>query len=224
VAVKTTQQTVEIAHFLTLLKTASRQWPIPSVSQIAAHKPTPFKVLIATLLSLRTKDEVTFAAARRLFAIAETPERIARLSNATISDCIYPVGFYRTKADRIKTISGILVKQYNGNVPTDLDSLLALPGVGRKTANLVLSEGYGIPAICVDTHVHRICNRIGWVCTKTADQTELALRQLLPQKDWIHFNPLVVAFGQNLCKPLSPICSQCPIHPHCPRIGVGRSR
>ena len=217
-------QAVGISSFIKILKTTAQQWPIPSVSLIAEENATPFRVLIATLLSLRTKDEVTFAAAQRLFTVADTAEQMATLSTASISKCIYPVGFYRTKAERIRAICGILVERYQGQVPSDLKRLLALPGVGRKTANLVLSEGYGIPAICVDTHVHRICNRIGWVSSKTPEQTELALRQLLPKKDWINFNPLVVAFGQNLCKPLSPICSRCPIQSLCPRVGVERSR
>ena len=181
-------------------------------------------MLISTLLSLRTKDQVTLDASTRLFARATTPEAMLGLSREAIADIIRPVGFYPTKAQRILEISQILMDRYAGQVPGDMDRLLALPGVGRKTANLVLVEGFGVPAICVDTHVHRISNRIGFVRTKTADQTEGALRKTLPQRHWVKYNELLVAFGQAICRPVSPFCSRCPVADMCPRLGVDRSR
>jgi len=181
-------------------------------------------VLVSTLLSLRTKDEVTGEAARRLLDVARTPEAMIALSPKKIEKLIYPVGFYPTKAKRLLSISRILLDRYGGKVPDTLEALTALPGVGRKTANLVLVEGFKIPAICVDTHVHRISNRIGYVKTKTPDKTELALRKKLPKRHWVRYNELLVAFGQTLCRPISPFCSRCPVSDMCPQIGVERHR
>ena len=201
-----------------------RQWNPPIITFIANRGATPFEVLVSTLLSLRTKDEVTGEAARRLLDVARTPESMVALSPKKIEDLIYPVGFYPTKAKRLLAISRILLDRYGGKVPDTLEALTALPGVGRKTANLVLVEGFKIPAICVDTHVHRISNRIGYVKTKTPDKTELALRKKLPKRHWVRYNELLVAFGQTLCRPISPFCSRCPVSDMCPQIGVERHR
>jgi endonuclease-3 len=185
---------------------------------------TPFRILIATLLSLRTKDTLTAVVAPRLFAVADTPTAMRALGEERIAELIYPVGFYRNKARSIVQICTILIEQYAGAVPSDLDALLALPGVGRKTANLVLTAGFGLPGICVDVHVHRICNRWGYVNTRDPDKTELALRAQLPPEYWISINSLLVTLGQNICTPTSPRCSACPIAAYCLRIGLTRSR
>ena len=176
------------------------------------------------MISLRTKDEVTAAASKRLLAIAPNPERLAELEVASIAKAIYPAGFYNTKAGQLNDIGRILRDRYGGEVPDDEEALLALPGVGRKTANLVLGLGFGIPAICVDTHVHRISNRLGMVQTKTPEQTERALNGLLPRKLWVPINDLLVTFGQNRCHPTSPRCTGCPLDDLCPRTGVTRHR
>jgi len=206
-----------IIHILTDTKS---QWQKPIVSEIAEYNPDPFKILISTILSLRTKDEVTREASKRLYKLAETPEEMKKLKREKLEKTIYPVGFYRNKADTILNISRTLVEKYDGKVPDDLDVLLSLKGVGRKTANLVLTMGYNMDGICVDTHVHRISNRLGYVSTKNPEETEFALRKKLPKKYWIEYNDLMVSFGQNVCKPVSPLCSQCRIHDHCLRVGV----
>ena len=185
----------------------------------------PFRILIATLLSLRTKDEVTGAASKRLFQKAKNPRELARMDESIISELIYPVGFYKTKAKTLKTVAQTLVAEYEGRVPDSMDELLALKGVGRKTANLVLSAGFGKDAICVDTHVHRISNRWGYVSTKDAKETEHALRKKLPKKYWRRINGLLVTFGQNICKPISPFCSLCSLSSWwCKQLGVERRR
>jgi len=185
---------------------------------------SPFRLLVACVISLRTKDEVTAEASRRLFEIAHTPDRLADLEVDRIARAIYPAGFYNTKAGQLREIGRIIRDCHDGNVPANEDALLALPGVGRKTANLVLGLGFGIPAICVDTHVHRISNRLGMVATTTPEQTERSLNQVLPQNLWIPINDLLVTFGQNCCHPTSPRCSRCPLDDLCPKIGVTRSR
>jgi endonuclease-3 len=181
-------------------------------------------VLVACLLSLRTKDETTGPAAARLFALADTPEGMRRLSTRTIERAIYPVGFYRTKARVLRDISRDLLARFGGAVPDDIDALLTLKGVGRKTANLVVTQGFNKPGICVDVHVHRISNRWGYVATRSPEETETALRRVLPRRYWIGYNDLLVSFGQNICLPVSPRCSECPIRPGCPRKGVRHSR
>jgi endonuclease-3 len=180
--------------------------------------------LVSCVISLRTKDEVTHAASRRLFGLAETPSALAALDRDSIADAIYPAGFYNTKAEQLRRISESLVADHGGSVPADEAALLSLPGVGRKTANLVLGLGFGIPAICVDTHVHRISNRLGLVSTATPDATERALQTVLPEDLWIDINDLLVTFGQNRCHPTSPRCTGCPVGDLCPRIGVTRHR
>jgi endonuclease-3 len=179
---------------------------------------------VATLLSLRTKDETTEPAAARLLAEAPDPAAMRRLSAARIARLIFPVGFYRRKSEQLREISRLLLEHHGGQVPAELDALLALPGVGRKTANLVLSAGFGIPAICVDTHVHRITNRWGYVATRQPDETELVLRARLPPRHWLTINRLLVLFGKSVCQPVSPRCSECPLTARCERLGVGRHR
>ena len=176
------------------------------------------------MISLRTKDEVTHEASRRLFALANSPAELAALDEATIADAIYPAGFYRTKGGQLRRIALILVTNHDGKVPADEDKLLKLPGVGRKTSNLVLGLGFGIPAICVDTHVHRISNRLGLVTAKTPEATERGLQSVLPEDLWIDINDLLVTFGQNRCHPTSPKCTGCPLDDLCPRIDVTRHR
>jgi endonuclease-3 len=184
----------------------------------------PFRILVACLLSLRTRDETTGPAAARLFALAGDPAALLRLPRRRIERAIFPVGFYRTKARVLHAVSRQLAARFGGRVPADLDALLTLPGVGRKTANLVVTVGFGLPGICVDTHVHRITNRLGFVCTRTPEETERALRATLPRRHWIGLNALLVAYGQNVCQPLSPHCSRCRVRPACRRVGVVRSR
>ena len=206
------------------LKTAAKDWNIPIVTDITRRGRDPFRVLIATVLSLRTKDETTAPAAERLFKVADSPQKMLQLPVERLAELIYPVGFYRTKAANILEICRILVEKYSGRVPDTLEELLSFKGVGRKTANLVITLGYGKPGICVDTHVHRISNRLGYVKTKTPEETEFALRKKLPSQYWIIYNDLMVAFGQNLCTPVSPFCSRCPLYNFCDRVGVKRSR
>jgi endonuclease-3 len=184
----------------------------------------PFRVLVSTIISLRTKDEVTDESSRRLFSQADTPESMARMDEAQIAKLIYPAGFYRNKSRSIKAISGILIESHASKVPSDMEDLLALPGVGRKTANLVRNVGFGLPGICVDTHVHRISNRMGWVSTRNPEETERALETVLPERYWIPINHLLVRFGKRICTPVSPRCSECPFADFCPRINVTRSR
>jgi endonuclease-3 len=190
------------------------------VGAVAQDSRDPFRILISCLISLRTKDEVTAEAAARLFRLAGTPRAMLRLPAARIAKAIYPAGFYRTKARTIKELCRRLLEEHAGRVPDDLETLLTLKGVGRKTANLVVTIGYRKPGICVDTHVHRISNRLGIVETKIPEQTEFALRRVLPRRHWIPYNDLLVTFGQNVCKPISPLCSACPVADLCPRIGV----
>ncbi len=196
------------------------------VTTLAEEEKTrsPFRLLVACVISLRTKDEVTAEASQRLFAIGPDPERLAELEVESIAQAIYPAGFYNTKARQLKEIGRILRDEYGCKVPPEESPLLALPGVGRKTANLVLGLGFGIPAICVDTHVHRISNRLGLVKTNTPEQTERALNEVLPRDLWVPINDLLVTFGQNRCHPTSPRCTGCPLEDLCPRIGVTRFR
>ena len=197
---------------------------VPSVSRIADEARDPYRVLVSTMISLRTKDEVTLEASRRLFEQAPGPRELSRLDTGIIAELIYPAGFYAVKAKHLKKSAEIIIDRYGGKVPAERDELLELPGVGRKTANLVLNLGFGIDAICVDTHVHRISNRLGWVETKTPDETERALTELLPKRYWIEINALLIRFGQKTCTPVSPFCSRCPLADKCPRRGVTTSR
>jgi len=213
----------ELPHAIARLKDAVAAWKTPAVTVVARSK-DPYKVLVSCLLSLRTKDDTTALASRRLFALADTPEAMSRLDPDVVEKAIYPVGFYRNKAKSIIAASRVIIEGHAGRVPVEMDELLKLPGVGRKTANLVLTIGHGLPGICVDTHVHRITNRWGYVSTKTPEQTETALREKLPKRYWIEINDLLVTFGQNQCRPVSPICSTCPVSEYCDRVGVTKSR
>jgi len=210
--------------FMQLLKNEYKTWKAPVITMLSNIGATPFRILVSTVLSLRTRDEVTEKASIRLFDIADTPEKMILLGENTIKKEIYPVGFYPTKAKRLVQICHILQDRYDGRVPDTIDELLELPGVGRKTANLVITEGYGKLGICVDTHVHRISNRVGYVSTKTPDKTEFALREILPEKYWIIYNEILVAFGQVHCRPISPFCSTCAVYSLCDRIGVLKTR
>jgi endonuclease-3 len=206
------------------LRQATLEWTMPYVTALALRSRSPFRILISTMLSLRTKDAVTAEASRRLFALADTPRAMVKLTPRQIEKAIYPTGFYRTKAKNILLVCQELIDRYKAQVPDDLEALIAMPGVGRKTANLVITQGFGKPGICVDTHVHRITNRWGYVKTGLPEQTEIALREKLPTKHWIAINDLLVALGQNICHPTSPKCSACPVKQYCDRVGVTRSR
>lgn len=210
---------------LTILSNEIKKWPEPVVGILAETAvDRPFATLISTVISLRTKDAVTLKASLRLFEQAKTAQAMLALSASTIEKLIYPAGFYKTKAKNILAICQILTEKYQGIVPNNLDELLALPGVGRKTANLVLTTGYDEYGICVDTHVHRISNRFGFIKTKTPDESEMALREKLPKKHWKTYNDILVTFGQNLCVPISPWCSKCLVKKLCERVGVVKSR
>jgi endonuclease-3 len=217
-------KTHEIHEAISLLTEAVKQWKSPSVTIISQREGNPFKVLISCVLSLRTQDKTTGAASERLFALADTPEKMVGLPADIIEKAIYPVGFYRNKTANILEICRELTSSYHGKVPDIIDELLKLKGVGRKTANLVVTLGFGKPGICVDTHVHRICNRWGYVKTRTPKETEFALRKKLPKKYWLVINDLLVTFGQNQCTPISPRCSSCPLYHVCDRVGVGKTR
>ncbi len=197
---------------------------VPSVTKVARRKRDPFLVLVGCILSLRTKDEVTDLAVERLTKKARTPQEILSLSVQELASTIYPVGFYRTKAKTIQDISRTILEKYNGKVPHTMDELLSFKGVGRKTANIVVTEGFNKAGIAVDTHVHRISNRLGAVSTKNPNQTEDALRKVLPRKYWKRYNMLLVTHGKRTCTPLSPFCSRCAIYAFCKRVGVTRSR
>ena len=207
-----------------ILRDYYRTFRKPSVTQISQRFKDPFHVLISCVLSQRTKDQTTAEASQRLFSLAPSLMRLAQLPVKKIERAIYPVGFYRTKAKTIKLAANDIMMRFQGIVPDDLDCLLSLKGVGRKTANLVLTLGFNKLGICVDTHVHRISNRFGFVVTKTPHDTEMALRKTLPKKFWIEYNDLLVAFGQNICKPISPFCTRCRLFRYCPRRGVHRYR
>jgi len=215
--------TVQISRIIEILRDIYPSLQEPIVTEVAKEG-NPFFVLISTVLSLRTKDKTTKEATQRLLNVAKTPKEMLKLSTEDIAKLIYPVGFYNVKAKNILQICKILVEQYNCRVPDSLEALLSLPNVGRKTANLVLSKGYGIPAICVDIHVHRISNRLGIVRTKTPTQTEFELMKVLPKQYWIEYNDLLVPFGQNICTPVSPFCSKCKLSSLCLKVGVKSSR
>jgi len=217
--------TTTIQKVLRILQREVRQWKVPAVGVVAEQAADrPFETLVSTMLSLRTKDDVTGRASRRLLSRAPTPQTIAALPAAEIETLIYPAGFYHTKAKNLRETARILLRDYGGKVPRKMEELLKLPGVGRKTANLVITVGYGGYGICVDTHVHRISNRWAYVKTRTPAETESALRARLPRRYWRTYNDLLVTFGQNLCQPVSPRCSQCPVARHCKKVGVSRHR
>ena len=215
----------QITAALRIVKREIRQWEEPVLGVVARDSNRdPFRILISCLLSLRTKDTTTREASARLFALAHQPATMLTLPLQKIERAIYPVGFYRTKAKSIHAICRRLLEVYGGSVPDSIEELVTLSGVGRKTANLVVTVGYRRPGICVDIHVHRISNRWGYVKTKTPEETEQALRRKLPRPHWITFNDLLVPYGQNLCQPVSPFCSKCKLRDYCDRVGVKQWR
>lgn len=215
---------VSIREVIRILRDEVKNLEEPSVTLVGKKWKSPFLVLVSCILSLRTKDQTTLPASLRLFKLADNPEAMLKLSVGEIERAIYPVGFYKTKARSILSICQSLIEKYQGRVPNDIDELLTLQGVGRKTANLTMTEGFQIPAICVDVHVHRISNRLGYLTTENPEETEWALRKHLPQEFWIEYNALLVMWGQNICKPISPFCSKCAVRPYCSRRGVTTSR
>lgn len=215
---------VDIDKVVRILKKEVKTYDVPIVELIEVQTKDPFKVLVATILSARTKDQTTAAACRRLFEKVKKPQDLKKLTIKQIEKLIYPVGFYHNKAKHLKELPDVLDELYGNKVPHTVEELVKLPGVGRKTANLVVAVAHVKPAICVDIHVHRISNRLGYVKTKTPLETEMALRKKLPKKHWITYNTIFVMFGQNLCTPISPKCSICPIYDQCNRIGVKTSR
>lgn len=207
-----------------ILKNYVKRFNFPIVDLVEKKTKSPFHVLVSTILSARTKDKTTAAASNRLFKKARNPKDLEKLSVKEIKELIYPVGFYKNKAKLLKKLPKALREQFNGKIPKTVEELLKLPGVGRKTANLVVVIAFKKPAVCVDVHVHRIMNRVGYVKTKTPFETEFALRKKLPKKYWATINSILVAFGQNHCLPVSPYCSTCPVGRYCNRIGVKKSR
>lgn len=216
--------TFSVERALAKIQALARTLQVPVVTLAALVSDEPFEVLAACILSLRTKDSTTAVAVKKLFSRARTPAELLLVSEPELAQLIYPVGFYKTKAKVLREIARTLVEENGGRVPEDMDGLLALKGVGRKTANLVLTQAFGKPGICVDTHVHRIFNRWGYVSTRSPDETEMALRAKLPAKWWIDVNAILVAFGQGVCGPISPLCSTCPIEKMCPKVGVTHRR
>lgn len=214
----------EIHQAVRILRREVPKWDTPVVTLMAETYESPFRVLISCILSLRTQDATTAKASHRLFAVADSPQAMVKLTAKKIARLIYPVGFYKTKALNILEMCQTMIDQYDGRVPDDIDELLKFKGVGRKTANLVVTLGYNKPGICVDTHVHRISNRWGYIKTATPEKTEIALRAKLPNRYWIEYNNLLVNFGQHLCRPISPLCSECPVKKYCRQIGVGVRR
>lgn len=214
---------IQINRIIDILKDIYPSLNEPIVTMVSKEG-DPFFVLISTVLSLRTKDQTTREATQRLLAKARTPKEMLQLTQQQIAELIYPVGFYNVKSKNILRICRILIDKYDSKVPSKLEELLSLPNVGRKTANLVLSKGFNIMAICVDIHVHRVSNRLGLVSTKTPIQTEFALMEVLPKQYWIDYNDLIVSFGQSICTPISPHCSICKLKTYCSKIGVKHSR
>lgn len=217
-------RTFPIENVLDTLEGEYQKWDVPVVTLIAMQSGDPFKVLISTIISLRTKDEVTIEASKRIYKLLTKPSDVYGVTIEQIEQAIYPCGFYKRKAIQIMDICDRLVKEFNSKVPDTIDTLLDFPGIGRKTANLIVAEGHNLPALCVDVHVHRICNRLGYISTKDPDDTEFTLRRSLDQDYWKKINYLMVAFGQSLCRPVSPHCSKCPLLDVCKRKGVDKHR
>ncbi len=213
----------KINRIISIIRKETEDFEIPAVSRVARSR-DPFRILISCILSLRTKDNITRDCSTRLFQLASDPYKMSSLSIEEIEKAIYPCGFYRQKARFIKSICRSLIEKYNGKVPDNLKDLMELKGVGRKTANLVITLGYNKFGICVDTHVHRIVNRWGYVKTNNPEETEFELRKKLPKRYWKEFNSLLVSYGQHICKPVIPLCSICKISRFCLKEGVKKSR
>ena len=214
----------QLGEIFKRLRVASQNWMPPIVTEMAKQGASHFEILVAAVLSARTLDTVTVKVYPKLFALAKTPQAMMALSEKEIENAIHSVAFPAQKAKQVRELSRLLVEKYDARVPETIEELIELPGVGRKVANLVVVEAFGKPGICVDTHVHRISNRWGYVKTKTPEETEMKLREILPREYWHEINPLLVALGQNICRPTSPKCSVCPIAEFCARIDVGKSR
>ncbi len=212
-----------IGIVINILENYFKEYKTPTVRATSKDN-NPFKTLISCLLSLRTQDKNTEKASKSLFAVADTPEKILRLRQKKLEELIYSSGYYKNKAKTIKHVSEVILKKYDGKVPSTEQELLSIKGIGRKTANIVLAFAYNKPALPIDTHCHRIPNRLGWVKTKTPEQTEFELKKILPEKYWMEFNTLFIKFGKNICLPISPYCSKCPISFYCKKIGVEKSR
>lgn len=210
----------EIEKVYDILIEEFKKYRMPIVDLIQIQTRDPFKVLVATILSARTRDETTAAAAKRLFEKVTSIDDFNKYSVTAIEKLIYPVGFFHEKAKNLKQLPVILQEKFQGQIPQTVEELIELPGVGRKTANLVVAVAFDKPAICVDIHVHRICNRLGYLKAQTPLQTEMTLRKWLPLRYWTTFNACFVSFGQNTCKPVNPRCDQCPVYNHCARTGV----
>ncbi|MBU0471818.1 MAG: endonuclease III [Nanoarchaeota archaeon] len=215
---------VDVGSIYDILRKESKNWKVPVVDMIEIQTNNPFKVLLGTILSARTKDEVTVQASKRLFSKVDKVNDLNKLSTKEIEKLIYPVGFYKTKAVHLKKLPVVLNERFGGVIPDIVEELVELPGVGRKTANLVVAVGFHKPAVCVDTHVHRIMNRFGYIKTISPFESEMALRKKLPVKYWEKINSLLVAFGQHLCSPINPWCSKCPVINYCNQVGVGKKR
>lgn len=214
----------DISKIVRILTAEAKKRDLPIVSLMAEQKADPFLILVSTVLSSRTTDDVTAAASRRLFSLASDPQGILKLSEEEIAKAVYPVGFYKTKAKALRELCRDLIERFDSRVPQTMEELLTLRGVGRKTANLVMALGFGSDGLCVDTHVHRISNRLGYVSTKTPVETEQSLRNKLPKRYWTIYNTILVAHGQYTCRPISPFCGRCPVLKYCDRIGVAQSR
>lgn len=220
-------QTIQhIDEIFKLLRQGLQQFQTPIINRAKSEiDDTPFTTLISCVLSLRTKDDVTEQASLRLLKTYNTPQKLLTLSEEQIAQLIYPVGFYKTKAKRLREISQTLIENYSSKVPEDINEILKLKGVGRKTANIVMVYGHKKSGyLPIDTHCHRIPNRLGWIKTKTPEETEVALQQILPEKYWDDFNDLFVTFGQHICVPISPFCSRCPIEKYCEKRNVKTQR
>ena len=220
------QQEKHFENVFTSLREALKNMgaPMPAVSLIAAEDPSPYRILSSTIISLRTRDAVTAEASERLFQIAPDFEKLYSINEELVENAIKPCGFYLRKAHQLKEIARIVIEDWQGIVPKDEEKLLSLPGVGIKTASLVMNISFGMDAICVDCHVHQISNRLGWVETATPEETEKELKKILPRKFWIPINELFVRWGQNVCTPISPKCSLCPLSSECPKIGEEKTR
>lgn len=219
------QERKRVAKILEFLEEATKTMPLPMTQLIIKdYGRDSFLILISCLLSLRARDAITYPVSKKLFEFAQTPQELVTLSRSKLEQILRPLGFYRRKAATLLAASRALLDHFDGKVPATEQELLLLPGVGRKTANLVLGEGFGIPALCVDTHVHRVSNRLGMVRTKSPEETEIILKKIIPQEKWIALNHYLVVWGQNVCVPISPFCSRCVLRPLCPRVGVTRSR
>ena len=215
---------MKIDEIVKILRKEVKNYNVPIVDLIKVKTNDPFKILIATILSARTNDRVTSVVCSKLFSKVKSFDDLEGLDVKEIEKLIYPVGFYRNKAKQLKELPRVIKKEFSGEIPSSIDDLIKLPGVGRKTANLVRITAFDKYGICVDVHVHRIMNRIGYVKTKTPFETEMALRKKLPKKYWKEINYLLVSYGQNTCVPVSPFCSKCVIRKYCKRINVKKSR